>query len=199
MTASKVNFDFAQEILQMIAVDEAVREALAVTGELFQGYNPQMEKYHIKHAERLKTLIEKYGFPTIEMVGEEACAAALRLILHAISQPEFMRAQETVLIDLAKQNQVPKRYVAVLMDRIRFYEGRKQIYGTNADWDENGVLRVTPIEDEARVNERRRSMDLEPLENLVINSMTGDYHPPDPKKRQTEFIDWTYRVGWREK
>lgn len=189
---------YAEEILHLMREDEAVREVLASTGELFHGYHPQMEKVHLRNAQRLQELIEKNGFPTIPLVGEDACAAALRIILHAISWPEFMRAQEPALTDLAKAGQVPKPYVAFLIDRIRFYEGRKQIYGTNADWDENGILRVTEVEDEQNLNSRRAEMGLSPLETLVITPMDGDYHPPDPAKRHKEYIEWTHKTGWRK-
>ncbi|WP_413612668.1 hypothetical protein [Bdellovibrio sp. HCB-110] len=187
-----------EELLHMIREDEAVREALASTGELFHGYHPEMEKVHLRHAKRLKELIEENkGFPTIAQVGEDACIAALRLLLHAISWPEFMRSQEESLVDLAKKKQVPRMYVASLVDRIRFYEGRKQVYGTNADWDENGILRVTDVEEPDELNKRRKEMDLPAIQSLVITPMDGDYHPPDPAKRYQEFIEWTKKTGWR--
>ncbi len=188
---------YAEEILHLMREDEAVREALAATGELFQGYNAQMEKVHLRNARKLNDLIVEKGFPTIDLVGEEACTAALRIILHAISWPEFMRMQEPVLIDLAKNGKVPKSYVAILIDRIRFYEGRKQVYGTNADWDENGILRVTDVEDEKNLNNRRSEMGLDPIESLVITPLDGEYHPPEPEKRHKEFIEWTFKTGWR--
>ncbi|WP_374075709.1 hypothetical protein [Bdellovibrio bacteriovorus] len=187
-----------EELLHMIREDEAVREALASTGELFHGYHPEMEKVHLRHAKRLKELIEENkGFPTIAQVGEDACIAALRLLLHAISWPEFMRSQEENLVDLAKKKQIPRMYVASLVDRIRFYEGRKQVYGTNADWDENGILRITDVEEPDELNKRRKEMDLPAIQSLVITPMDGDYHPPDPAKRHQEFIEWTKKTGWR--
>lgn len=187
-----------EELLHLMREDEAVREALANTGELFHGYHPAMEKVHLRNAKRLKELIEENkGFPTTTQVGEEACTAALRIILHAISWPEFMRNQEEGLLNLAKKNQVPKKYVASLVDRIRFYEGRKQVYGTNSDWDENGILRITDVEDHDHLNERRAEMDLPPVENLVITPLDGEYHPSDPAKRHQEFIEWTKKTGWR--
>lgn len=187
-----------EELLHLLREDQAVREALANTGELFHGYHPAMEKVHLKNAQRLKEIIEKNkGFPTIAQVGEEACIAALRIVLHAISWPQFMRSQEEPLLTLAKENQVPKAYVAMLVDRIRFYEGLKQVYATNPDWDENGILRVSEVEDPDHLNQRRAHMNLPPLESLVITPLGGDYHPPQPAKRHQEFLDWTRKVGWR--
>lgn len=187
---------FKEELLHLMREDEVVREALANTGELFHGYHPAMEKVHLRNAARLKEIIEENkGFPTTAQVGEEACIAALRLVLHAISWPEFMRAQEENLLDLAKKKQVPRTYVAYLVDRIRFYEGRKQVYGTNADWDENGILRVTDVEDPENLNNRRAEMDLSPLERMVITE--SEHHPADPAKRHQEFLAWTKKTGWR--
>jgi hypothetical protein len=99
-------------------------------------------------------------------------------------------------VDLVKTGKVPKPYVAMLMDRIRFYENRKQIYGTNSDWDDNGILRVTDVEDEKNLNARRKEMDLTPLESLVLSPLE-EFHPVDPKKRHEEFVAWTHKVGWR--
>lgn len=188
--------NFKEELLHLMREDEAVREALANTGELFHGYHPAMEKVHLRNATRLKEIIEENkGFPTIPQVGEEACIAALRLVLHAISWPDFMRAQEENLLNLAKNKQVPRTYVAYLVDRIRFYEGRKQVYGTNADWDENGILRITDVEDPKNLNKRRAEMDLAPLERMVITE--SEYHPADSAKRHQEFLAWTKKTGWR--
>jgi hypothetical protein len=188
----------SEEILHLWREDQAVREALAATGELFHGYHPAMEKLHLKNAHRLEELIKlNNGFPTIDQIGEEACGAALRIVLHAISWPDFMHSLEGPLIDLAKENKVPKNYVAMLVDRIRFYEGRNQIYGTNSDWDTNGIFRITDVEDPSHLNERRAEMNLKPVESLVITLEDQEYHPPDPAKRQKEFIEWAKKVGWR--
>lgn len=193
------NQKLSEELLHLMREDEVVREALASTGELFHGYHPGMEKVHLRNAKRLKELIEtNKGFPTIKQVGEEACIAAMRITLHAISWPDFMRAQEEALQELIKNHDVPKLYFAILVDRIRFYEGRKQIFGTNADWDDNGILRISEVEEPEKLNDRRATMGLSPLESLIITPMDGDYHPPDPAKRYKEFLEWTKKVGWRE-
>jgi hypothetical protein len=189
---------FKDELLRLIGEDQAMREVLAATGELFHGYHPAIEKVHLKNANRLKEIIEfNKGFPTTSQVGEEACVAALRITLHAISWPEFMRAQVDPLLTLAKENKVPKPYVAMLVDRIRFYEGLKQVYATNADWDENGILRISEVEDPETLNQRRATMDLSPMQSLVITPEDGEYHPVDPAKRHQEFLAWTHKVGWR--
>ena len=52
----------------------------------------------------------------------------------------------------------------MLEDRVRAFEGRTRRYGTQYDWDEAGQLGPLPVEDLGRVDELRRSVGLDPLE-----------------------------------
>jgi hypothetical protein len=55
----------------------------------------------------------------------------------------------------------------MLTDRIRVLEGRAQLYGTQFDWDQNGVMSPLPIEDEPGVDQRRAQLGLEPLAQAI--------------------------------
>ena len=56
-------------------------------------------------------------------------------------------------------------HVAYLTDRILMREGKLQIYGTQGGSLENGVIVPHPIEDEEHVNDRRKAIGLEPIED----------------------------------
>jgi hypothetical protein len=90
----------------------------------------------------------------------------------------------------------------MLEDRIRFFEGRLQKYGTQFDWDENGQFNPLPIEDDANVEQRRRSVGLGPLAEDVRRrraDMAGSLEKPprDWAERQQQFEAWARSVGWR--
>jgi hypothetical protein len=188
-----------EELLHFSAEELALREVLLNTGELFRGYHPALEKVHLKQARRLKEIIEKNdGFPTITQVGKDAAVAAVKVVLRAVSWPDFMRSLEEPLFDLAKKNEAPRVEVAMLIDSIRYHEGRQEVYGTCTDWDENGILRVPEVEDPVNLNSRRAHMGLPPLESLVITSEQGEFHPPHPAQRHQDFISWARKVGWRQ-
>jgi Family of unknown function (DUF6624) len=53
--------------------------------------------------------------------------------------------------------------VAMLEDRILVLEGKPQQYGTQFDWDDDGVLNPRPIANPEDVDERRRAVGLGPL------------------------------------
>ncbi|HXV65197.1 MAG TPA: DUF6624 domain-containing protein, partial [Vicinamibacteria bacterium] len=76
-----------QELLKMAARDEAVRDELVASGELFDGYHPSMERVHLEHAERLAAIVAQYGWPGVERVGADGEEAAWLILQHAISDP----------------------------------------------------------------------------------------------------------------
>jgi hypothetical protein len=73
-----------------------------------------------------------------------------------------------VLQEAAGRGEVPAWQPAILQDRIRMFEGRLQLYGTQLEPDHDGRLRPYPIENAGHVEERRRAVGLEPwLERLA--------------------------------
>lgn len=58
-----MNTDIRQRLLEMEEEDRRVRAELSATGELFQGYSPEMEEVHRRNAEELELMIEQYGWP----------------------------------------------------------------------------------------------------------------------------------------
>ena len=68
--------------------------------------------------------------------------------------PALQRLGLGFLRQAAIAGEVPAWQLAYLEDRIAFFEGRPQVYGTQFDWDEQGQLSPLPIKDEANVDER---------------------------------------------
>jgi hypothetical protein len=119
------------------------------------------------HTARLKEIIKELdGWPCITKIGTEACDAAWLLAQHADVQPEFQQ-QCLEMMKAAPEGEVKLRHIAYLEDRVRVNFGRPQVYGTQFSSVGN-ILRVRPIEDENRLEARRRSMSLEPFaENMA--------------------------------
>lgn len=69
-----------------------------------------------------------------------------------------------LLQDAVIREDVAGWQLAFLQDRVRTMSGKPQYYGTQFDVDENGWPTPFPIEDPARVNERRAGLGLNSLE-----------------------------------
>lgn len=114
----------------------------------------------------LKSVLGKIGWFRISVYGKSASNAAWVMVQHADEDLAFQISVLETLRPLAKQNEVNPQDVAYLEDRVAKAEGRPQIYGTQsgAGSCENGKpWRPHPIKDEARVDELRKAIGLEPL------------------------------------
>jgi hypothetical protein len=191
----------SDELLQMAAEDIRVREELARSGELFEGYHPRMREVHERNAARLLELIESHGWPTRALVGEEGANAAWLILQHAIGNPSLQRRGLVLMKEAQPGGEVSRVHVAMLEDRIRVNEGRGQRYGTQFDWDSGGLLSPLPLEDADGVDRRRIEVGLPPLDEDIqrmrqMAARNGDRPPADWQARQSEIRDWRRSAGW---
>lgn len=191
-----------QRLIDMVDEARRLRSELAADGRLFIGYNAELRAAHNAQAKTLAGLVDEHGWPDVALVGEDGAAAAWMIAQQAIGLPRFMRACLDMVEEAAAAGRVPRWQAALLTDRVRWLEGRPQVYGTQFDWNQAGELVPLPIEDEANVDARRATADLKPMadglkqrrEEAVQN---GEVAPADWAARQKEFEDWARAIGWR--
>lgn len=188
-------------LIALAAQDASVRAALAASGALFDGYHPEMQAVHEANAIALDALLDG-RWPPVAEVGENALEAAWIVVQHAISLPVFQRRYLDVIKMSVAQGQAPAWQAAMLEDRIRCFEGRPQVYGTQFDWDEAGQLSPSPLEDADGVDARRAGVGLGSLSDAIVNQRAravreGNRPPNDFAQRQAAFEDWARKAGWR--
>lgn len=191
----------AKEIIALQDADLELRSKLLKAGRMNDGYNPEMEKMHNRNAEKLDKIIDEIGYPTIEKVGKEANEAAWLVVQHSIGKPKFMRKCAVLLEKAVDENNANPRQLAYLTDRIAVFEGRPQLYGTNFDYDENGELSPQPFDDIEKVNERRKSIGLNSLEErtkeIRQQAIAENQKPPaNFTEKAKQFNEWRKKVGW---
>jgi hypothetical protein len=191
-----------RELLVMAAEDQRVRAELAADGSLFDGYHPRMAEVHRRNAARLSKVIAAHGWPGRRLVGEDGAEAACLVLHHAIGDPPLQRRGLGLLRQAAAAGEVAAVHAAMLEDRIAFFEGRPQRYGTQLDWGEDGALVPHPIDDPAGADERRRLLGLPPLEEAVRwarEAAAQDGEPPaGGAERRRRAEEWARSVGWRD-
>jgi hypothetical protein len=113
-----------------------------------------------RNQELVISIIEKCGMPTLQEVNQEQMNAIWLGLQHTESK---YRIKYFPLIEKAVKNgDLSKEQYALMKDRIRMDEGKPQIYGSQI---ENGKL--YDLENPETVNERRREMGLEPIEDYL--------------------------------
>ncbi|MCG8391179.1 MAG: hypothetical protein MJA30_36850 [Cytophagales bacterium] len=193
--------DTAQRIIDLKNADLELRDRLVQNGQLGDGYNEEMAELHTKNAKILNDIIDTIGYPTIDKVGKEASEAAWLVIQHSIGQPGFMKKCMELLDKAVNENKAEPIHLAYLTDRIAAFEGQPQRYGTQFDWDENGALSPKLFDDLAKVNQRRKSIGLNTLEEQTLIMRRQAEHenhfpPTGLEKRKQEFDQWRKKVGW---
>jgi hypothetical protein len=121
----------------------------------------RLEEIDKKNTAWMKKVVEKHGWPGKSLVGSDGAQSAWLLVQHADHDRDF---QELCLkkMEALPAGEVDRRNIAYLTDRVLTGRGKKQKYGTQAQFKDSKAVPL-PIEDEAGVDKRRKEAGLEPL------------------------------------
>jgi len=188
-------------LVQMVEDESRLRTELASDGSLYEGYPKRIRELHLSQANELERIMETHGWPTISLVDKEGADAAWLMLQHAISRPEFMKRCFPVFESAVQENEASMKHLSCLTDGIRYFSREPQIYGNYFDWNEEGQFCPWDIEDPENVNELRRQVGLNTLEERT-KEMEEDIRknnlspPKDYLKRQSEMNEFLKEVGW---
>lgn len=130
-----------------------------------------------ENSAKIKAIYEQIGFPTISKVGASASHHFFTILQHS-PDIEFKKAVLRDMYEFSAE-EVNKRDVGYLDDRIRLAEGRKQRYGTQLTFnEEKQTYEVMDLEDPEFVNTRRAELGMNTL---------GEYLQYANKRRKEVF------------
>lgn len=117
-----------------------------------------------KHTERMKEIVEEVGWPSISKIGVRPSSEAWFLVHHSDQDVEFQK-EVLELLKKLPEDEVKKVNIAMLEDRVRKNQGIPQLYGTAWKFDPETEKQIPyPIEDPEHVDERRKKMGLDSME-----------------------------------
>jgi hypothetical protein len=119
-----------------------------------EGRTDDNEPLFHQHAERLKDILAKHGWPGFSLVGEKASFAAWIIAQHSDHDLDFQVECLGMLHAAVCYREAKPRNLAYLIDRVLKNSGQPQIFGTQYHH---------PILDEAHVDERRALYGMEPM------------------------------------
>ena len=143
--------------LEAMAGPDQLYRGRSATGNLTPEEWKKQSAIDAANMKRLAEIIDAYGWPGLRFAGA-ASQTAFLVLQHAdhASQRKYM----PLLRAAVKRSDAMAGHLALLEDRVRIADGKPQLYGSQLG---GNPLRFDPIEDEAHVDERRRSIGLEPL------------------------------------
>jgi hypothetical protein len=181
--------------------DLETRTRLLEQGALYGDYAKEMQQVHRENAQQLDAIIAAHGWPGIAKIGIDGARAAWMVAQHSICTPDLQRKFLGLLQAAVAKGDAAPLQAAMLADRIRFNEGRPQLYGTVLDWDESGELNCE-VEDPAGLDARRAALGLAPFaQDLALHraevAAEGGRAPQPFAAYREKALAWARSVGWR--
>ena len=161
---TKKIYPYIDSLEAMVERDQAIRSELHNPNLSIEQKDSIFTQWQIIDSTNLtllKSLINRYGFPTWERVGYTGCRNAWLIAQHAIPYIyDFEKEYRKAVMD----NNATKNLLAYLEDRSRTMRGLPQLYGTQLATNPKDYL---PISDIKNVNSRREEIGLEPLNDYL--------------------------------
>lgn len=145
--------------------DQRGRRLLDETEEKYGATSKEMEALwkdiHTQDSVNLvkvKQIIERYGWPSVDSVGRRGNSTVFLVIQHA--DPATQVHYLPIMRQAVKDKKARGDQLALLEDRVALGQGKKQVYGTQVMKIGGGDWYVRPMEDPDHVDERRKSVGL---------------------------------------
>ncbi len=110
----------------------------------------------------VKKIITEIGFPTINLTSQKAYKAAVLVVLHS-GDIDFLNESIKNLQNIDSIS-IQKRDVAYMIDKVRVIQKLPQLYGTQYNISEDGVLKYLDIENPEELEKRREEYGMESFE-----------------------------------
>ncbi len=173
MAAAGVCSNYAADLAVMVSADQALRARWDFSA-LPAGAGSPAELPRIvqqtalvdrANTTRLKSLVRACGWPRRSIHGEQAVHNAWLLAQHADHDRRFQRRVLQLLEAGVIAGEVPPDNLAYLADRLAVAQGKPQRYGTQHTQTGPCGFDFSPLDDRARVEERRKAIGLPTLED----------------------------------
>lgn len=163
LTSEPISAERAQAVRDLEAMDgpDQLYRGKSTTGKLTPEEWKLQGAIDNANMKRLAQIIDTYGWPGVRFAGA-ASQTAFLVLQHAdgASQRKYLPQLRAAV----ERKDALGSSLAMLEDRVRVADGKRQLYGTQLKTD---PLRFDPIEDEAHLEERRRSVGLPPMKEYA--------------------------------
>ena len=130
---------------------------------------------------RVLAILDSAGWLGADVIGTKANQALFLVLQHADAHPDIQEDYLPLMREAVAQGKAWPSELALFEDRVAVNHGRPQIYGSQIGWANDRPF-VRPMVDEAHVNERRKEVGLEPLEQYA-ERFGITWSPPVEKER----------------
>lgn len=152
--------------------------------EELKSFRTVMKEKYSHNLVIVKKILDECGWLGDNIIGHYGNRALFLVIQH--SNIEAREKYIIMMREAVKKGNASPTDLALLEDRVALEHGRRQIYGTQLEYDKDkGELYVLPLEDPDNVDRRRAEVGLEKFEDYLSNHGIK-WDPEEYKKRLSE-------------
>lgn len=149
----------------------------ATTGDEQMRIMPEMERIDSTNQAIVEQILNKYGWLPQSKVGENAALTLFLVVQH--SRLSFMEKYLPLLQQQVAEGEANRRHAAMMEDRMLMWQGKKQVYGSQASnmVRPGGDMLIWPIEDVEHVNARRSEAGFPTTVEAYAKSLGAIFDP----------------------
>ncbi len=156
-----VNEPLRNELLAMAISDQKIRRKIISSGIDSISDELLLEARNIdsRNTQRLKQIIEEFGWPNCDVVGKEGVSAALLIVQHSDRDINFQKRMLPKIKNAFNSGDISGQDLALLVDRVLIAADEMQIYGSQIEIV-NGDVIVLPVSEPEDLDIRRKKLGL---------------------------------------
>ncbi len=169
-----------------ITLRDSLMKIYGVASEEAQIQQRIYEKNHIVNERKVKDILDKYGWPTRNMIGERGNLAICNVIQH--SDQEVRIKYLPMMRKAVNDKKLEPRFLVRTEDRIATEKDELQIYGGQMKYyPETKSFNVWPVYDPVNIDKRRAEIGLVPIAEHLRNRFDFEWNLEEQIKRSEEF------------
>ncbi|MFC0604885.1 DUF6624 domain-containing protein [Winogradskyella pulchriflava] len=145
-----------------------------------------IDKNHAINEKKVKTILDKHGWPTKDMIGERGNWTLCNVIQHSDNE---VRIQYLPMMRQAvKDKKLEPRFLVRAEDRIATERGDLQIYGGQMKYyPETKSFNLWPVFDPENIDKRRTAIGLDSIAIFLKNRFDFEWNLEEQIKRTKAF------------
>lgn len=169
-----------------IALRDSLMRLYGAEAELVKEQQAIYRKNHVVNEKKVKNILDTYGWPTKETIGEQGNLTICNVIQHSDNETRIKYLP--LMRQAVKEEKLEPRFLVRAEDRIATEKGEPQMYGGQMKYyPETKSFNVWPIFDPKNVDKRRAEIGLGPIAPFLKNRFDFEWNLEEQIKRTEEF------------
>ena len=169
-----------------ITLRDSLIEKYGVESKEVQGQQEIYERNHAINERKVKVILDKYGWPGKDIIGEQGNWTICNVIQH--SDNEIRIKYLPMIRQAVKDKKLHPRFLVRTEDRIATERGDLQIYGGQMKYyPETKSFNVWPVYDPVNIDKRRAEIGLEPISEFLKRRFNFEWNLKEQIIRTSEF------------